>query len=65
MKNLGIWLYRYMTIRMDHMLHHVSTMLDAMAPSPMSRPALQRVRTSVSPSVNDIRLRSDFLMPWM
>jgi hypothetical protein len=65
MKKLGIWLYRYMAICMVHMLHHMSAMLDAMAPSPVSKPALQRVRTSVSPSVNDIRLRSDFLMPWM
>ena len=65
MKNLGIWLYRYIAIRMGHMLYHVSAILDALAPSPVSRPALQRVRTPVSPSVNDIRLRSDFLTLWM
>jgi len=65
MKKLGIWLYRYMAIRMGHMLYHVSAMLDPMMPSPVSRPALQRVRTPVSPSVNDIRLRSDFLTPWI
>ena len=63
MKNLGIWLYRYMTMYMNHGLHHVLAVLDALAPSPMSRPALQRVRTPVSPSVNDIRRRSDFLTP--
>jgi len=65
MKNLGICLYRYIAIRMGHMLHHVSAVLDALAPSPVSRPALQRVRTPVAPSVNDIRLRSDFLTPWI
>jgi len=65
MKNLGIWLYRYMAIHVDHMLHHVLTVLDAMMPAPVSRPALQRVRTPVSPSLNDIRLRSDFLTPWI
>ena len=65
MKNIGIWLYRYMSIHMDHMLHHVLTMLDAMMPAPVSRPALQRVRTPVSPSLNDIRLRSDLLTPWI
>jgi hypothetical protein len=65
MKNLGIWLYRYMAIHMNDGLHYVLAVLEALAPSPMSKPALQRVRTSVSPSVNDIRLRSDFLMPWM
>src|SRR5215831_19660409 len=64
MKNLGIWLYRYIAIHMGYTLHHVSARLDAMAPSPVSKPALQRVRTPVSPSVNDIRLRSDFLTPW-
>jgi hypothetical protein len=65
MKNIGIWLYRYMAIHMDHMRHHVLTMLDAIMPAPVSRPALQRVRTPVSPSLNDIRLRSDFLTPWI
>ena len=65
MKNLGIWLYRYIAIRMDHMLYRVSAVLDAIMPSPVSRPALQRVRPPVSPSVNDIRLRSDFLTLWM
>jgi hypothetical protein len=65
MKNIGIWLYRYMAIHIDHMLYHVLTVLDAMMPVPVSRPALQRVRTPVSPSLNDIRLRSDFLTPWI
>ena len=65
MKNIGIWLYRYMAIHVDHMLHQALTVLDAMMPVPASRPALQRVRTPVSPSLNDIRLRSDFLTPWI
>ncbi len=65
MKKLGVWLYRYMAIRMSHMQHHVSAVLDAIMPSPVSRPALQRVSRPVSPSVNDIRLRSDFLTLWM
>ena len=65
MKDLGIWLYRYMAMHMDHMLYHVLAMLDAMMPAPVARPALQRVRTPVSPNLNDIRLRSDFLMPWV
>jgi hypothetical protein len=63
MKKIGVWLYRYMTIHVDHMLHHVLARLNAMIPAPVSRPALQRVRTPVSPSLNDIRLRSDFLTP--
>ena len=58
MKSLGTWLYRYMAI-------HMHQILDALTPCPMYRPVPQRVRTSVSPSVNDIRLRSDFLMPWI
>lgn len=65
MKNIGIWLYRYMAMHMDHMLYHVLAGLDALLPAPVSRPALQRVRTPVSPSLNDIRLRSDFLTPWI
>ena len=65
MKNIGILLYRYMAIHVDHMRHHVWAMLDAMMPAPVSRPALQRVRTPVSPSLNDIRLRSDLLTPWI
>ena len=65
MKNIDIWLYRYIAIHVDHMRHHVLAMLDAMMPAPMSRPALQHVRTPVSPSLNDIRLRSDFLTPWI
>ena len=65
MKNIGIWLYRHMAIYMDPMLHRVLTVLDAMMPAPVSRLALQRVRTPVSPSLNDIRLRSDFLTPWI
>ena len=65
MKSIVIWLYRYIAIHVDHMLHHVLAMLDAMIPTPVSRPVPQRVRTSVSPSVNDIRLRSDFLTPWI
>ena len=65
MKNIGIWLYRYIAIHMDRMLHDVLAMLDAMMPDLVSRPALQRVRTPMSPSLNDIRLRSDFLMPWI
>ena len=65
MKNIGIWLYRYMAIHVNHMLHHVVAVLDAMRPSPRSRLALQRVRTPVPPSVSDIRLRSDFLTPWI
>ena len=65
MKNLGIWLYRYMVMHANHMLHHVVAVLDALAPSPRAKPALQRVRTPVPPSVSDIRLRSDFLTPWI
>ena len=65
MKNIGIWLYRYMAIHMDRMRHHVLAMLDAMIPALVPRPALQRVRTPVSPSLNDIRLRSDLLTPWI
>jgi len=65
MKNISIWLYRYMAIYIDHILHDVLTILGAMMPSPMARPGLQRVRTPVSPSLNDIRLRNDFLMPWI
>jgi hypothetical protein len=65
MKNIDNWLYRYMAIHMDHMRHHMLAMLDAMIPAPVSWPALQRVRTPVSPSLNDIRLRSDFLTPWI
>jgi hypothetical protein len=65
MKNIGIWLYHYMTIHMGRMRDHVLAMLDALRPAPGSRPALQRVRTPVSPSVDDIRLRSDFLTPWV
>ena len=63
MKNIGIWLYRYMAIHVDHMLHHMLAMLDAMIPAPVSRPALQHARTPVSPNLSDIRLRSDFLTP--
>ena len=65
MKNIGIWLYRYIAMHVNHILHHGSALLDAMMPAPVSRPALQRVRTPVSPSLNDIRLRSDFLTPWI
>jgi hypothetical protein len=65
MKKIGIWLYRYMVIHVAQMLHHVLAMLDAMIPAPVSRPALQRVRIPVSPSLSDIRLRSDFLTPWI
>ena len=65
MKNIGIWLYRYMAIHVDHILYHVLTVLDAMIPAPVPRPALQRVKTPVSPSLNDIRLRSDLLTPWI
>ena len=65
MKNMGIWLYCHMAIHTDLMLHHMVTVLDAMMPAPVSRPALQRVRTPVSPDLNDIRLRSDFLTPWV
>jgi hypothetical protein len=65
MKNIGIWLYRYMAMYLNHVLHLVLTVPDAMTPPPVYRPALQRVRTPVSPGVNDIRLRSDFLTPWI
>jgi hypothetical protein len=65
MKNIVLWLYRYMAIHVNQMLHHVLAVLDAIMPSPVSRPALQRVSRPVSPSVNDIRLRSDFLTPWI
>jgi len=65
MRNLGILLYCYMAIYMSHVLHPVLAMLNAVTSSPAYRPALQRVRTPVSPSVNDIRLRSDFLTPWI
>jgi hypothetical protein len=63
MKNLGVWLYRYMAIHMNHGLHHALAVLDSLAPSPVYRPALQHVRTPVPPSVSDVRLRSDFLTP--
>jgi hypothetical protein len=65
MKNLSIWLYRYMAIHVNHVLRHVLAGLDTLAPSPPSRPAFQRVRTPVPPSISDIRLRSDFLTPWI
>jgi hypothetical protein len=65
MKNIGIWLYRYIAIHMDHMLYYMLAMLDARMPALVPRPALQRVRTPVSPSLNDIRLRSDLLAPWI
>jgi len=65
MKNIVIWLYRYMAIHANQMLHHMLAMPDAMTPSPIYRPALQRVRTPMASSVNDIRLRSDFLTPWI
>jgi hypothetical protein len=65
MKNISIWLYLYIAIHTNHILHDVLAMLDAMTPSPIYRPALQRVRTPVSPNLNDIRLRSDFLTPWV
>jgi len=55
MKNIGIWLYRYMAMHVDHIL--------AMLSDPVPRPALQRVRTSVSPSLSDVRLSSKFLTP--
>lgn len=61
MKEISIWLYRYIAMY----LHHMLAMLDALQPDPAVRPALQRVRTSVSPSLNDIRRRSDFLMPFI
>jgi hypothetical protein len=63
MKNIGIWLYRYIAIHTNHMRPHVWAMLDAMTPSPVYRPALQCVRTPMSPSIDDIRRRSDVLMP--
>ena len=65
MRNIGIWLYRYIAIHTNHALHHVWAMLDAMTPSPVYRPALQCVRTPVSPNLSNIRLRSDFLIPWI
>ena len=65
MKKLGIWLYRYMTININHGLLHVLAVLDSLAPSPGYRPALQRVRTPVSPSVSNVRVRNDFLTPWI
>ena len=65
MKRIVIWLYSYMAMHMGHMLHHMLAMLDAMRPDPVPRPALQHVRTPASPSLNDIRFRSDFLMPWI
>ena len=65
MKNIDIWLYRYMAMHMDHLRHHVLAMLGAITFTPVSRPALQRVRMPVSPSLNDIRLRNDFLTPWI
>ena len=65
MKNLGIWLYRNMAIHLNRKLHHVLAVLGALAPSPAYKPALQRGRTPVPPSVSDVRLRSDFLTPWI
>jgi hypothetical protein len=65
MKNIGAWLYRYMAIPRDQLLQHVLALLDAIMPAPVSTPVLQRVRTPVSPSLNDIRLRSNFLTPWI
>ena len=63
MKNIDVWLYRYIAIRANHVLTHVSAMLGAMTPSPVYRPALQCVRTPMSPSIDDIRRRSDVLTP--
>jgi len=63
MKNIGIWLYRYIAIHTNHVRHHVWAMLGAMTPSPVYRPALQCVRTPMSPSIDDIRRRSDVLTP--
>jgi hypothetical protein len=60
MKNLGVLLYSYMAICIDHLLHYVMATLDALAPVPMYRPALQRVRTHVSPGASAIRLRRIF-----
>ena len=54
MNNIGNLLYSYMLIPLNKLLHHV---LDTMEPSPGSRPALQPVRTAVSPGVSDIRRR--------
>ena len=65
MKNLSIWLYRYMALRLNRGLGHVLAVLDALAPSPVYRPALQRVSIPVSPGVREVRLRSDCLMPWI
>ena len=42
---------------------HILAMLDAMLSDPVPRPALQRVRTSVSPSLSDVRLSNEFLTP--
>ena len=65
MGKLGIWLYRYMLMHASHVLHHAVAVLGAMVSSPPPKPALQRVRTPVPPSISDIRLRSDFLTPWI
>jgi hypothetical protein len=65
MKKISIWLYRYMAIHVDHMLYHVLALLQALRPALVPRPALQRVRAPVSPGLNDIRLRSDWLTPWI
>jgi hypothetical protein len=65
MKNLGDWLYRHMAIRTSHGLQYILAVLDTLAPSPVYRPAPQRVSIPVSPRVSDVRLRSDVLTPWM
>jgi len=65
MKRLDILLYRYVPVHAKHILRRVLAALDAMAPSLVYRPALQRVRTPVAPRVSDSRRRRDILLPWI
>jgi len=65
MKRLVIFLYRYVSMHSQNILRHVLAALDAMAPSLVYRPALQRVRTPVAPRVSDSRRRRDILLPWI
>jgi hypothetical protein len=46
MKYIDILLYTYFTMCINYLMHYVLAGLDAMAPSQVCRPALQRVRTA-------------------
>jgi hypothetical protein len=65
MRDIVDLLYRYIAIYASYVWYHMLAMLAAQVPSPGARPALQRVRTPVSPSLDDVRRHNDFLMLWM